>query len=93
MAESSALLSSTECEHRQSQTEGQCQKGDEEHQKMKEVADDGVFNYACRLLSYGLLSRNFQDATKDGDEKRICRLWKFLMLHFKTNGRLEPNMH
>ena len=52
-------------------------------------ADDGVFNYACRLLSYGLLSRNFSDATKEGDGERICRLYKFLMLHFKENGRTK----
>lgn len=34
-------------------------------------------------------SRNFQDATDNGDGKRTCRLWKFLMLHFKTNGRTK----
>ena len=45
--------------------------------------EDGVFNYACRLLSYGLMSRNFEDATKEGDGNRICRLNRFFMLHFK----------
>ena len=25
----------------------------------------------------------------NGDGKRTCRLWKFLMLHFKTNGRTK----
>lgn len=55
----------------------------------KKKADDGVFNYACRLLSYGLLSRNFQDGTKEGDGPRIYRSWKFSMLHFRTNGRTK----
>ena len=63
--------------------------GNEQTQQTNAIAEDGVFNYACRLLSYGLLSRNFQDATKEGDGKRTCRIWKFFMLHFKTNGRTK----
>lgn len=50
---------------------------DPEVKKIRKKADDGVFNYACRLLSYGLLSRDFQDGTKEGDRPRICRLRKF----------------
>ena len=55
-------------------------------QKTNYESDDGAYNYASSLLSYGLLSRDFQDATKEEDGKCSCRLWKFLMLHFKTNG-------
>ena len=79
-AESSALLSSTESEHQHQPSACDIPSRQEA---------DGVFNYACRLLTYGLLPRKFQDATDNGDGKRTCRLWKFLMLHFKTNGRTK----
>ena len=46
---------------------------------------DGIFNYACRLLSYGLLSRMLPRKEMGNG------LYKFLMLHFKTME--EPNMH
>ena len=82
-AESSTILQPS---NTQSQTKGQGSRGEEDQKK---EADDGVFNYACRLLSYGLLSRDFQDGTKEGDGPRICRLWKFFMLHFKMNGRTK----
>ena len=54
-------------------TEENDEENDEENCETAEhEPDDGVFNYACRLLSCGLLSRDFQDATKEGDGKRIC---------------------
>ncbi|XP_077864340.1 LOW QUALITY PROTEIN: uncharacterized protein LOC144349697 [Saccoglossus kowalevskii] len=48
---------------------------------------DGIFNYACVSISMGLLVRNFQDAIKEGDGERVIRLYKFLMLHYKADGR------
>ena len=48
-----------------------------------------MFNYACRLLSYGLLSRNISDATKEGDGERICRLYKC----YTSRKMEEQNMH
>ena len=54
-------------------TEENDEENDEENCETAEhEPDDGVFNYACRLLSCGLLSRDFQDATKEGDGKHIC---------------------
>ena len=72
-AQSSALLSSTESEHQHQPSACDIPS--------RQEADDGGFNYACRLLSYSLLSRNFQDATDNGDGKHTCHLWKFLMLY------------
>ncbi|XP_070548874.1 uncharacterized protein [Ptychodera flava] len=50
-------------------------------------SQDGVFNYACTSLSLGLFARNFQDAVKEGDGDRVIRMYKFLMLHYKSDGR------
>ena len=68
----------------------QSQPGNQDDQTNSPTSEeDGVFNYACRLLSYGLMSRNFEDATKEGDGDRICRLYRFFMLHFKEKGRTK----
>ena len=48
---------------------------------------DGVWNYHSAFLKMALLERDFQDAIKEGDGARICRLWKFKMLYFKKEGR------
>lgn len=48
---------------------------------------DGVFDYASNILGMGLMSRNFYDASREGDGTRILRCWKFFLLHFKADGR------
>jgi len=50
---------------------------------------DGVFEYACSVVGFGLLARNFSDATHEGDGERLIRCWKFFMLHFKADGRTK----
>ena len=50
---------------------------------------DGVFDYACSIIGFGLLARNFSDATHEGDGERLIRCWKFFMLHFKADGRTK----
>ena len=37
----------------------------------------------------GLLSRNFRDFSREGDGPRTIRCWKFLLLHFKADGRVK----
>ena len=64
--QSSSLLSSTDTKYQQEPNDRGTQ--------LINTADDGVFNYACRPLSYGLLSRNFQDATDNGNGKCTCSL-------------------
>ena len=31
---------------------------------------DGVFDYACSIIGFGLLARNFSDAAREGDGER-----------------------
>lgn len=44
--------------------------------------EDGVHNYACSVMTHGLLARAFRDASREGDGERLLRYWKFLLLHF-----------
>ena len=39
---------------------------------------DGVFVYACDVLTLGLLWMGFHDVTKEGDGERVMRYWKAL---------------
>ena len=48
---------------------------------------DGVYAYACETLSLGLLYFKYRDAIKEGDGERVMRVWKFLLLLFRTSGR------
>ena len=50
---------------------------------------DGVYDYACSVIGFGLLARNFGDATHEGDGERLIRCWKFFMLHFEADGRTK----
>lgn len=50
---------------------------------------DGIHNYACSLLTHGLLERTFKDASQEGDGERLFRHWKFLLLHFKATGHTK----
>ena len=50
---------------------------------------DGVFDYACSIVGFGLLARNFSDATHEGDGERLICCWKLFMLHFKADGRTK----
>ena len=50
------------------------------------TAPDGVLNYACSLMNMGLLARNLQDASHEGDGNRIIRCWRFQFLHYKAEG-------
>ena len=51
-------------------------------QAVKKVAPDGVYNYASAVLNDGLLLLEFKDAIREGDGRRIIRVWKVLMLYF-----------
>ena len=43
------------------------------------------YDYACEVLTLGLL--NFKDAVREGDGDHIIMIWKYLMLLFKATGR------
>ena len=53
------------------------------------VGEDYKLNYATAVLGMGMLSRNFHDASREGDGERLIRCWKFFMLHFKVDGRVK----
>lgn len=47
-----------------------------------------VYDYACEVLSLGLLVMDFKDAVREGDGKIVVSLlWKYMMLLFKASGR------
>ena len=45
----------------------------------KEKCDDGIFVYACEVLSLGLLWHCFHDAVKEGVGRRVITIWKYLL--------------
>ena len=47
---------------------------------------DRKYSYAFDLLSNGLILLDFIDAVREGDGKRIIRVWRFLMLVFKATN-------
>ncbi len=51
--------------------------------------EDHVTNYACQVIGHGLMAENFHDAWREGDGGRLLRCWKFLLLHFRENGRTK----
>lgn len=57
--------------------------------KTQDISEDGICNYACRILGMSLMARNFHDASREGDGERLIRCWKFLLLHFKADGRVK----
>jgi hypothetical protein len=52
-------------------------------------SDDFVYRYSCSALCLGLLALDFNDARKLGDGNRIIKLYKFLFLLFRFDGRTK----
>ena len=50
---------------------------------------DGVFQYACHVLTYGLLHAEFTDAIREGDGNRIITCWRFFLLLFRAAHRTK----
>lgn len=59
-----------------------------ERKKKQNQSEDGVYNYACRLMGMNLMATNFHDASRWNDGERTIRCWKFI-LHFKADGRVK----
>ena len=51
--------------------------------------NDGVVNYCKNALGLCYLAKDFVDARKRGDGERICRLYKYLLLYYKLDGRTK----
>lgn len=48
---------------------------------------DSVREYACEVLTLGLLLMEFNDGIHEGDGNRIVRCWSFFLLLFKASNR------
>lgn len=45
---------------------------------------DGVFNYACSVMFYGMIFREFTDCIREGDADREEICWKILLMLFRV---------
>jgi len=48
---------------------------------------DSIMNYSRNALTLTFIAKNFLDAKKRGDGERIYRLYKYLLVYFKVDGR------
>lgn len=46
-----------------------------------------MLQYACEVMSLGLLFMNYRDAIKEGDGERVMICWKFMLPIYKATGR------
>ena len=59
------------------------------HERATDRTEDNVFNYSKNALAMSYLFKDFLDARKHGDGQRVIRLYKFLLLYFKVDGRTK----
>ena len=50
-------------------------------------SDDNAYDYACEILSLGLVWYNYLDAVREGDGHCVMSIWKLLLVIFKKTGR------
>ncbi len=51
-------------------------------------SDKGTaYEYACELLTLGLVIFDFKDAIREGDGDQVLLLWKYMLILFKATGR------
>ena len=48
---------------------------------------DHIMEYACEVVSLGLLFLNYRDAIKEGDGEWVILCWKYMLLIFKATNR------
>lgn len=61
------------------------EKEDQSEDLNKKISDD-KYDYGTLTLSLGLLLRDADDAVKEGDGERLCRVWKFLTFLYRVTG-------
>ncbi|KAI8514513.1 hypothetical protein Bbelb_071040 [Branchiostoma belcheri] len=52
-------------------------------------SEDHVGNYQTAKMSLGLLIKNMEDATKEGDEERLSTCFKVALLYYKAFGHTK----
>lgn len=55
----------------------------------RDVDSDYLLNYSKNALALCYIIKDFTDAHKHGDGMRILRLYKFLLIYFKIDGRTK----
>ena len=50
---------------------------------------DGMYEYACCVLSLALFMFEFNDGIKEGDGERVYHVWKYLLLLYRESGRTK----
>ena len=53
----------------------------------KDGGEDHVREYACEVLSLGLLLMEFIDGIRESDGNHIICCWQYFLLHFKVSNR------
>ena len=51
------------------------------------LSSDGIYVYACEVLTLLLVWHNFHDAVREGDGDRVFVIWKLLLLIFKATDK------
>ena len=64
----------------------------EEEEKEESVGEDYLFNYRRSKLAFGLILFEMDDATKEGDGRRLHDLYKFALLIYRHTGRQSMHM-
>ncbi len=88
LASTVEALTREPAEKRRKGDKSKVEKEKETKEKQKK-SEDGIYNYACHVMGMNLMARNFHDASRNTDGERTIRCWKFLLLHFKIDGRVK----
>ena len=52
-------------------------------ESIRQIAVDGVFNYASAVFNDDMLLLKFCDAIKEGNGKQILQCWKAMLIYFQ----------
>lgn len=50
---------------------------------------DYVLTYSSEVITLGILSEVYHDAIREGDGKRLLKIWKFLLIVFDATNRIN----
>ena len=64
-------------------------KSVEKHKKDPNDSSDSIHEYACEVLTLGLLFLEFRDSIKKGDGNRILCCWRYFLLYFKASHQIN----
>lgn len=53
---------------------------------VKSNSPDKILDYACSVMTDGMLLLEFRDAVHEGDGERLMRCWRLMLLYFTYSG-------